>query len=564
MATIDQIKIDPMGIGAVLKRHRLVVPMNQREYSWEESHVKDLFEDLQKAIDGAETTYFLGAIALTGTDPELPEVTDGQQRLATTSLLLAAMRDYFFEHNDDMNVEHLEQTFLRSVDPDEGHYPPRLTLNMEDREFFRKFVCTRPGDPIRKADTERTSHRLLKQAIDLSKARVSIIVQGHSPANKTKQLRKWIKFIETSAVVIVLRMPSEMNAYRMFDTLNDRGRRTTQLDIVKNYLFQEADNRKPDAQPLWSKMTGLLETLEIDDIALTFLRHAASTSFGLVRKPELFETIEKHVSGKARVITFMTELAEMADDYVALMWPDSKKWNDYPAGTRNHLKALLYLRVVPIRPVLLAVARHFSTTEAAKAFRYAISVVVRFLIVGGARGETVEDAYASRAQDIAAKRIKTAKELAAALAPVVPSDAEFEAAFQVARVSKSYLARYYLRAMEMMAKGNPEPEWLPNDDSVINLEHVLPENPGANWPDIPPDSAAAVYNRIGNLVLLQASKNSLVGNAHFDDKRATLKASTYLLTAEVGKCRKWSPKEIDERQTRLATLAVTTWPLAIR
>jgi hypothetical protein len=113
----------------------------------------------------------------------------------------------------------------------------------------------------------------------------------------------------------------------------------------------------------------------------------------------------------------------------------------------------------------------------------------------------------------------------------------------------------------MKAKGDPEPENIPNDEeNVINVEHVLPQHPGNNWPHIGPEDAAALYKRLGNLVLMQASKNTLIGNSAFPEKRKVLKDSAFILTAEVGKESKWEGQQIKERQARLAKLAVQTWP----
>ena len=103
---------------------------------------------------------------------------------------------------------------------------------------------------------------------------------------------------------------------------------------------------------------------------------------------------------------------------------------------------------------------------------------------------------------------------------------------------------------------------MPSDDeNSINLEHVLPENPGVNWPCIDADTGAAYFRRVGNLVLLQASKNTLIGNNGYDKKQPVLKDSTFKLTAELAKQASWSPKHIADRQKELAALAVKTWPL---
>ena len=131
------------------------------------------------------------------------------------------------------------------------------------------------------------------------------------------------------------------------------------------------------------------------------------------------------------------------------------------------------------------------------------------------------------------------------------------------RISQDFIARYLLRALEMKAKGVSEPENIPNDEeNVINVEHILPEHPENNWPNIDPEMASALYKRLGNMVLMQASKNSLIGNSTFSEKKKVLKDSAFALTNEVAKESKWEGKQIKERQARLARLAVETWPMS--
>jgi hypothetical protein len=219
------------------------------------------------------------------------------------------------------------------------------------------------------------------------------------------------------------------------------------------------------------------------------------------------------------------------------------------------------LRVEQIRPLLFAIAKHFSVQEAKAAIRLAVFWSVRFLIVGG-RGGLLDRNYAQRAQEIASGKIKTAAALKTALADIIPSDALFEAGMAEARISQNVFARYLLRAMELKAKGEPAPENIPNDEeNIINLEHILPENPDKNWPAIDSETASVMFKRLGNMVLLQAKKNVLVGNSKFDDKKPNLKSSAFLLTSQVADYPTWGATQIKERQTRLAALAVQTWPI---
>ena len=87
MASISQLKIELDGIGHILSDKRLGVPKYQRSYAWEKQNVEELLRDLSDAIRVKAGEYFLGSIVIQGADANL-EIVDGQQRLATTSIIL--------------------------------------------------------------------------------------------------------------------------------------------------------------------------------------------------------------------------------------------------------------------------------------------------------------------------------------------------------------------------------------------------------------------------------------------------------------------------------------------
>ena len=76
-------------------------------------------------------------------------------------------------------------------------------------------------------------------------------------------------------------------------------------------------------------------------------------------------------------------------------------------------------------------------------------------------------------------------------------------------------------------KGNPEPEFIPNEETVINLEHILPENPSDEWKHLDAETARTNYKRLGNMVLLQATKNNAIGNKGFDEKKPIITGLSY-------------------------------------
>lgn len=559
-----KIDFEHLGIGTVLSRYTLLVPPNQREYKWTDDEVLDLLHDFSNALRRNTPSYFLGTIVLTGGGGGAWEVADGQQRLATTTILLAAIRDFLHERNEAMLVQWIENKFLYEIIPDEREIAPRLTLNLADNEYFKKRVLARPDSLDRFSDPKNPSNRRIDAAAKITAEHLRKSVSDLGENDKVSHLTQWARFIENAVQVIVLEVPDDLNAYVMFETLNDRGLEVSQADLVKNYLFGEAAERSDEAQHRWATMVGVLETLESEDeITLAYLRHLLSSMYGLKTGSEVFGAIKKKVKGRGGAIDFLGILADRANDYVAILNPEHHKWNTYNPSIRSSIRTLNELRAVPLRHIMLSAARYFPPRETEKTFRLLVSWAVRFLVTGGGRGGRLEEAYAERAKEITEGKITTTKRLADEMADTIPSDLEFESQFAIVTEKKSKLARYYLRSLELKIKGNPEPEFVPNDEPVINLEHVLPENPGSGW-RIDRETAKAYYPRLGNMVLLQASKNANIGNKKFADKQPVLRESAYVLTAEVGKCNEWGVDQINERQARLARLAVKTWPIEVR
>jgi len=557
---IDQIHFEHLGIARVLDTKQLHVPLNQREYSWEADHVSALYADLWNACAGGKS-YFLGTIVLT----HGAEIADGQQRLATTMIMFAAVRDWLLKHDTVTRAKHIEDHYLFGTVLRTEDKVPKVTLNVDDREFFTKRILHRPGEPGKNQAPTRQSHRLLVSAYEQAHAKIGDMLAGFSEDHRANRLFDWVEYLEGRALVIVLGVPSHLNAFEMFETLNDRGLKASQADLIKNHLLSVAGDRIEEAQHKWARMLGALESIGADDLTVTYLHHYLITTDGPTKEREVFEKIRKRSTSQASALDLLTKLCTDATDYAALFNSDHEKWNEYDSSIRKSIGTFQRdLRVEQIRPLMFAVARTFSPKEAARAFRMFVCWSVRFLIVGG-RGGFLDRNYAVLASQVGNRTIKNATSLAEAAAKdIVPKDAEFEAAFSSAQVSQSRLARYYLRAIENSRKQQPDPEWVASDDTKgVNLEHVLPEVPGSAWPNVTDDDAVAYWRRIGNLAIMQANKNSKLGNQGFSEKRPVLGQSTYCWTAEIAKETTWGPKQIGERQRRLAAAAVLTWPLKI-
>jgi hypothetical protein len=552
----SEIGFAQLGLGNVLKQDQLAVPPNQRDYAWTTKEVRMLFQDLARAIVD-EPSYFLGTIVTIPRTNGVLEVVDGQQRLATTAILLAAMRDYLRE-KEPVLAQSIDEEFLTGIDRAARERVLKLRLNLDDNDYFRARLTGGGAMP----EATKPSHRLLDAAFSEAHAQVARLVAGHAQKDHGDILNRWIGFVEGKALVVRLRVANEANAYRMFETLNDRGLRTSQSDLVKNYLFGRAGDRLPEVQQRWAFMRGALETMEDEDITIIFLRHALTVIQGFVRETQVYETVQNIARAVQPAVTLASNLEVLANAYVAIHNAEHEKWNGYSDATRKAIEVLNLFDIRPMRALMLSIAQQITPREAERAFKLCVSLGLRLMIAGGTRTGSVEEKLAEAAHKVFTNEITTTAELATDLAQITPADAQFRAAFEVATVSNRKLARYYLRSLEMQAKGEAEPWHIPNDDrAAINLEHILPERPEGNWPQFAADEVRLYFRRIGNLCLLRASENSGLRSEGFLSKKPVYAACPYILTEQIAQASDWTKAEIVERQKTLADLALLAWAM---
>jgi len=226
-------------IGNLLGDKRFLrVPAYQRSFSWTKSEVSDLWDDLQGILYGDEENYFLGSMVFISKANGSLEVVDGQQRLATVSLLLAAIRDGFESIDDHQRAHHIDIQYLCTRDLNTMEAAPRLSLNEIDNSLFidviEKSVSLAELKTIQRNKEAVLSNRLL--------ARAYILLHGNvqKPSDNfknTKFLASVVGALTDSISCIQIVTTSEDSAYVLFETLNDRGIELTLSDMLKNFYL---------------------------------------------------------------------------------------------------------------------------------------------------------------------------------------------------------------------------------------------------------------------------------------------------------------------------------------
>jgi len=135
------IDFDLCGIASRLKERLLSVPIYQRSYAWTLEETTEYWEDLKQAFSDSSTEYFIGTIVLTHqASPPRDNIIDGQQRLATTSILLAAIRDEFRANSDDKRAGIVHDNYLSTSELSSAADISKLQMNSEDARFFEKRI----------------------------------------------------------------------------------------------------------------------------------------------------------------------------------------------------------------------------------------------------------------------------------------------------------------------------------------------------------------------------------------------------------------------------------------
>lgn len=569
LAIMPVIEFDKETIGNILiSKKQLCVPINQRSYAWKREHVEDLYQDLNSAITDGEDEYFLGAIIVVAPQHRSSpiEVYDGQQRLATSMVLIGAIRDHFFNTNDKDTADTISKESLFSPERRTNELRPHFTLSGDDNAYFADRVLRNPDDPKRlaaKPDPKKESHLRIEAACSIALEHVAAITKNMGSSAASKLLHRWLDFLEKGARVIWVEVEDQPTAYRIFETMNDRGLKLSAADLIKNYLFSLAGKRQAEVVQKWQSMVSVLESLGREDGDLVdYIRYFWVMTHGKTRSNELFDALKKEVNSESTVAEWVTRLELRANDYAAILTASHPNWLAYHAEIRATIGTLRFLSASQIRPLLLAAQVRFGKAEMQKLLKTSVNWSVRCLM-SGVSSNTLEDNYSKCAKLISDGAIKNVSDLAKELLTVIPRNDRFEASASTVIVQTASLARYYLRRIQMEADNKLDKQYVPNDGEQVTLEHVLPQRPGKGWSHISAEEAKENYNRLGNQALLSGAANSKLNNAEFKDKKGALAASPFSLTKRIAKVDgDWDVAAINGRQKLLAKYALAAWPLS--
>jgi len=561
---------------------RLLVPLFQRPYVWQEStQWQPLWEDVLATVRrtgvGDTTPHFLGAVVLQlrrgGVGSiEAREVIDGQQRLTTLQLLIAAT----LGAAEAQGVRGRTHARLRAllfnsaelVDNPEEEL--KLWPTNRDRAAYQA-VMTGAVD-----DAEPSSR--IVQAYRWFTGAVGAWVDEQDEAEDAIAVLAGV--LADRLEVVAIDLGEDDNAQIIFETLNARGTPLRAADLVKNLLFRTLqDAGRPVERlyrDLWSSFEdpyweqevrqGRLTRPRIDTFLGHFLTVLLQTE---VQAHDLFPTARRHVGADPnRAEVFLREMRRYADVYRQI---DAAR-----TGVEEEDAALLRLRMVDTQtlvPLLMWLTANTDGIERTRAVRALESFVIRRLLC------RLTTANYSRMFLELLRRLGagetpvgavTTTYLAVQRSPsgVWPMAQDVRDAFEslpLYRMLRREPLQRLLLALDAAAttsKSEPVPH-----SSKMSVEHLLPQAWAQHWP-LPPDPISAealeaerdeLLHTIGNLTVVTGALNSAMSNAAWPIKRhELLRHSALALNRDLPE--DWSPHHIRERSSQLAGLAIGLWP----
>lgn len=499
----------------VSNNRRFYVPKFQRDYSWDTEQWDDLWQDICTMIEENDEHY-MGYLVLQTKDEKNYYIIDGQQRFTTIILLILAaiknigrMVEQGIEKEDNQRrIDNLKNIYLGKEDPVTLEYDNLLILNRNNDPYFRDYIV-KLGDL--KVRNLKATEKLMKRCFEFFDQKL----KGRYGSGK--DYASFIQTVVDNLFFTQIVVNDELNAFKVFETLNARGVQLSSSDLLKNYLFSLVDrdnNHRSHIETLEEKWALLTNNIKAEKLP-EFLRYYWNTQHKAIRANDVFKTIRKDIKTDKQVFALVNEMIQFSDVYMALHDENDELWED-DNETRQYIALLNLFRLKQPYSVLMAAKINLDDKDFRLLLKVIVTLCFRYNVICDRNPNDQDLPFNSLAMLISNER----RVDYSLLAPIAVDDAEFMNSFQ----EKSFpynsrnakIVRYILGKVEHFKGSALDVQF---DDENASIEHVLPQNYDERW-DIDDEKAARLLWRLGNTCLLEKRYNRDLKNAGFEAKKA--------------------------------------------
>ena len=547
---------------------QFIVPIFQRNYSWQKSQYEQLWFDILRASKFKEKqNHFIGSIVYIdmGTPAGRPQqllLIDGQQRLTTISILLCAIKDYVQKFNLEtklINLAKIKNQFLYNSDEiDEDRY--KLLLNVQDKETYIKLI----DNTIFTVNKPTTN---IIKCYEFFYERIEDFIKQHGQIDEI-----YAGIFKLSLVSISLDKDSD-NPQMIFESMNSTGKDLSQTDLLRNYLLMDLTPEKQTRlyKTYWKSMEELFgediyknDVNKFDYFIRDFLTLKSDTGY-ICKINNVYENFKRYyLDNNCEKFAVLKDLFTYAkyyacidllqenDDELKLYWQEFKKLD-------SHV----------VYPFLLKLYDDYSRQILIKEdFKKILQVVISYLwrraiceIPTNSLSKTFATLYQAVDKEDYVNSVIKAFVFKSSYKRF-PSDYEVREKLQTKDIYHFRLRKYLLEALENYYHKEP----IDLNTANYTIEHIMPQNIehnlswqqmlGENWQEV----HSLYLHTLGNLTI--TGYNAEMSNKSFWEKvngESGFKHSHLKLSESIVQCDVWNKKAIQRRTNILTDIILKIW-----
>lgn len=525
--------------------NQYLVPLFQRPYTWTRKEWDQLWTDIVDLGETTEGEHFIGPI-VTAPAKSVPEgvakyvLIDGQQRLTTLFILLAAMRDQANALKMPTLGPEIDNTLLRNAYK-QGHDHFKLLPTQGDRPSFIALINS---EGAKGEDAIAKCYRFFAQKLKTFDA---------------EALEQCKSVVVTRLVLVSVVLDESDNPHVVFESLNSKGRDLTQADLIRNYFLMRVHVTEQERvfEKLWMPIQSRL-----GEGTTEFIRHYLMMRGSHVGKNAVYWGLKQEADkerSQLQVEAYLARLEKFARYYHAIIAPDVAETNDQLALRFDRLRRV---EVTVAYPLIMALYdRYAGGLLPHSAFTQVLDMIENFMlrrwVCARATGELARFfpgvfVAASSCENLVegVRRTLSARRY--------PRDAEFFDRLCDRRLyDGDARVKLFLERLEEF-HGHKEQASFSN----LTVEHILPQTLTDSWRTMLGSDAETDHedwlHTLGNLTL--TAYNSELSNSDFQKKKklfaeSHVQLNRYFLDVEV-----WDRDAIEQRARVLAKRALEVWP----
>ena len=542
----------------ISNNRRFIVPKFQRDYSWNNEQWDDLWQDIETMREEHDEHY-MGYLVLQTQDDKLFYIIDGQQRFTTVLLLIYAaikcvermIAQGIDIEDNKRRCDSLKSLYIGKEDPVTLDYDNLLTLNRNNNAYFCDYILKLCD---LKARNLTATEKLMRSCFEYYEQK--LIGKFHSGKDYASFIQSVADGLHFTQIVV----NDEMNAFRVFETLNARGVQLSSADLLKNYLFSKVDSETTHSSRIetlerkWSRLTDNIKAEKLPE----FLRYYWNMQHKTIRANAVYKTIRQEIKEDKQVFLLLDDLISFSDIYMALTDENDEMWTD--SEVKENIALLNLFRLKQPFSLLMAAKRFLPENDFKRVLKTVIMMCFRYNVICDRNPNDQESPFNMLAQSISLEKAVDLSKLSS----IMVDDNEFKSAFK----EKSFpynsrnakVVRYVLGKIEHY-KGSTQNIRF-NDDNV-SIEHIYPQNASDEW-ELDESKMQRFLFRLGNICLLEKGLNRDIQNVGFSDKVTIYKKSSYYYAQKIASdFSEWNEGAIIKLQNEMATAAVSIWRVSV-